>query len=167
MKLIWGIIPINITDHVESYLSSCCTRFSQTFCCPAALAHCQDGGAVIITLMTPTKLVSKTVSKNGQFWQNSFFTAESSPCDFRSLLLRYYDNAPSIPACTFSQGLAHCWEPVLSSPKNTNMLFHMERATAMTFLQLPQHFSSENIFSKFFPKINIPLPAPKSTKLSS
>lgn len=49
-----GIIPI-IMLH---------TLFTNIWC-PAALAHCQDGGAVIITLMTPTKLVSKTVIKNG------------------------------------------------------------------------------------------------------
>ena len=28
----WNVIPIIITNHMESYLSSCCTRFSQTFC---------------------------------------------------------------------------------------------------------------------------------------
>ena len=52
------------------------------------------------------------------------------------------DNAPSIPACTFSQGLAHCWEPVLS----------LATQTPLDLKKLKSHFSHCSLIQYETPK---------------
>ena len=67
------IIPIiSVHTLLTNILLSCCScPLPGRRCC---YHHLDDANQIGI----------KNCFLNGQFWQNSFFTAESSPCDFRS-----------------------------------------------------------------------------------